>query len=202
MIFMIPLLLFFGLFGSGDDESKIYYQIQKHRIEKDRLFRKSDSSPLPGKDKKQFQGLKYYPIDLKYRFEVTLHKYEEAKTIKIITSVGTLRDALKYGYFQFNMEGKECKLQVYKMLDVQGKFPNYLFVPFMDVTTGKGSYSGGRYIDLVENDSGVYILDFNMAYNPYCAYGKEGYVCPIPPVENRLDVEVRAGEKNYAKSTH
>ncbi|MFQ5824429.1 MAG: DUF1684 domain-containing protein [bacterium] len=199
---LVILLIFFGFFGSGDDESKIYCQIQKHRIEKNQFFKNSENSPLPKTHKKDFQGLSYFTIDLKYRFEVTLHKYKEKKTTRIITSAGTLRNAVKYGYFEFKMEGKKCKLQVYKMLDIQDKFPNYLFVPFMDVTTGKESYSGGRYIDLEEIHSGIYILDFNMAYNPSCAYGKEGYACPIPPVENKLDVEIRAGEKNYAKSTH
>jgi uncharacterized protein (DUF1684 family) len=71
----------------------------------------------------------------------------------------------------------------------------------MDATTGKESYPGGRYVDLEENEFGNYILDFNKAYNPYCAYGKEGYVCPIPPAENKLEVEIKAGEKNYTKST-
>ncbi|MFQ5676033.1 MAG: DUF1684 domain-containing protein, partial [bacterium] len=86
-------------------------------------------------------------------------------------------------------------LQVYKLLDVQSKYPGYLFIPFRDVTTGTESYPGGRYLDLQENDSQIYTLDFNLAYNPSCAYGKDGYSCPLPPAENTLDVAVLAGEK-------
>lgn len=201
MIFVI-LLIFLGFFNPGDDEGKIVHQIQKHRIEKDKFFRNSDDSPLLEKHKKEFHGLSYFPIDLKYRFEVVLQKYIEKKTIKITTSAGTQREALKYGYFEFNMQGQKCRLQVYKLLDIQKKYPHLLFVPFMDATAGQDSYAGGRYVDLMENDSGLYVLDFNIAYNPSCAYGKEGYACPIPPVENKLDVEIRAGEKNYDKGNH
>lgn len=197
----VILLIFAILHWSGGNKSHIVFQIQKHRIEKDNLFKNSDSSPLPEEHKKEFKGLSYFPIDLQYRFQLTLHKYKEKKIIKIITSAGTERNALKYGYFKFSMAKQECRLQVYKLLHIQDKHPNLLFVPFLDNTSGKESYAGGRYIDLEENDSDIYILDFNMAYNPYCAYGK-GYVCPIPPEENRLEVEIRAGEKNFTDSFH
>lgn len=196
---LVIVFLFLGFFVSGDKESQTYYQIQMHRIGKDTLFRSSDNSPLPGKCKKEFRGLSYFPIDLKYRFQLPLLKHEKGQTIKIITSAGTEREALKYGYFEFEMGGMKCRLQVYKLLDVQNNYPNHFFVPFIDNTTDKESYLGGRYVDLVENDTGNYILDFNMAYNPYCAYGKEGYVCPLAPAENKLEVEIRAGEKNYIK---
>ncbi len=199
---VVIFLFFLSLFVSGDDDSEIVYQIQKYRIERDRLFKHSDNSPLPEKDKKAFHGLSYFPIDLKYRFEVRLQEYQEKNIINIITSAGTRRKAVKYGYFEFDMHDQKCRLQVYKLLDIQKKYPHLLFVPFMDSTTGEESYAGGRYVDLIENDSGTYILDFNMAYNPSCAYGKEGYVCPIPPTENKLDVPIRAGEKRYAKEGH
>ncbi len=106
-----------------------------------------------------------------------------------------LRETLKYGYFKFKVDSSQCVLQVYKLLDIQSNYPNYLFVPFLDATTGKESYAGGRYLDFEENDSGIYTLDFNLAYNPSCAYGKAGYNCPIPPVENRLNVAIYTGER-------
>lgn len=117
--------LFLGFFVSGDKESQTHYQIQMHRIEKDTLFRSSDNSPLPGKYKKEFPGLSYFPINLKYRFQLPLLKHEKGQTIKIITSAGTEREALRYGYFEFEMGGMKCRLQVYKLLDVQNKYPNY-----------------------------------------------------------------------------
>lgn len=199
---LVILFLFLGFLVFGDKESQIYYEVQKHRIEKDKLFKNSDNSPLPEKDKEEFRSLSYFPIDLKYRFQLPIHKHKKKQTIKIITSAGSEREALKYGYFEFDMEGMKCRLQVYKLMDIQDKYSHHLFLPFMDSTTGKESYPGGRYVDLVANDSGNYILDFNKAYNPYCAYGKEGYVCPIPPAENRLEVEIRAGEKHYVTGTH
>ncbi|MFQ5709105.1 MAG: DUF1684 domain-containing protein [bacterium] len=187
---------------SEGDNGNIVYRIQKHRLEKDQTFRNSPNSPLLEEHKRNFIGLPYFPIDLKYRFEVRLQKNKQMESINIVTSAGTKRQALKYGYFEFTMEGKKCKLNVYKLLDIKDKFPNYLFIPFMDATSGRESYPGGRYLDLDENDSGTYILDFNMSYNPLCTYGKSGYVCPIPPAENKLDVPVRAGEKMFLDGTH
>jgi hypothetical protein len=97
-----------------------------------------------------------------------------------------MRDALRYGYFEFDVQGHTCRLQVYRtMEDIQAG--------------GRELFGGGRYIDLRENTSGTYQLDFNQAYNPYCAYAKS-YSCPVPPAENTLPVPIEAGEKNYQPS--
>ncbi|MFQ5769862.1 MAG: DUF1684 domain-containing protein [bacterium] len=202
LIFFSVLFLLTGCYDSDLDKVKIVNQIQKYRMEKDLSFKISVTSPIPDDHKKNFQGLNYFPIDLKYRFQAPLRLYHEKKTFKIVTSSGLQRDAQKYGYFEFEMKGKDCILQVYKLLDIQEKYPDYLFVPFMDATTGKESYPAGRYLDFQENDSGIYDLDFNLAYNPSCAYGKAGYNCPIPPAENRLEVAIKAGEKSYMKESH
>lgn len=170
-------------------------QIEKHRTEKDVSFKGSEDSPIPDERKTEFQGLSYFPIDLKYRFQVRLQRYNQKETFEIVTSTGMLRETMRYGYLKFEIDNSECVLQVYKLLDIQSEYPNYIFVPFLDATTGKGSYPGGRYLDFEENDSGIYTLDFNLAYAPSCAYGKAGYNCPIPPAENKLDVAIQAGEK-------
>ena len=184
------------------DTDSIISQIKLERIQKDTSFKNDDDSPIPDNDKPRFSGLCYFPIDLKYRFRLPLHQHKDGGIVKIITSRGRQRDAEKYGHFEFEMDAKNYRLQVYKMLDIQARHPGHLFVPFTDATSNIECYGGGRYLDLQENDSGYYVLDFNLAYNPLCAYGKESYNCPIPPAENRLDVAIRAGEKNYPLKSH
>jgi len=197
MIFII--LLFLLCFSCQEPppvgEIDFVAQIEKHRREKDASFKISEDSPIPDEPKTKFQGLSYFAIDLNYRFQVRLHRYSQKETFEIVTSSGMLRETMKYGYFKFETDNSECVLQVYKLLDIQSNYPNYLFVPFLDATTGKESYPGGRYLDFEENDSGIYTLDFNLAYNPSCAYGKAGYNCPIPPAENRLNVAIYTGER-------
>jgi len=176
-------------------ENPIVADIEYQRREKDQSFKNGDDSPIPDDKKANFNGLSYFPIDLKYRFELPLHKNATPDTFKILTSAGVERDAIKYGYFAFDIDAHACTLQVYQLLDIHSKYPDYLFLPFLDATSGKESYGGGRYLDFEENVSEVYTVDFNVAYNPLCAYGKTGYRCPIPPAENRLPLAIRAGEK-------
>ncbi|MFQ5632240.1 MAG: DUF1684 domain-containing protein [bacterium] len=114
-----------------------------------------------------------------------------------MTTNGKDRPALRYGYFAFEVEKNMHRLQVYKFLDNNSQYKPYLFVPFLDQTAGEETYGGGRYLDLEENETGVYELDFNFAYNPSCAYGRKEYICPIPPSENTLSIPIRAGEKAW-----
>jgi len=178
---------------------QITASIKRERVEKNDFFKRGSNSPLPEKSKSDFPGLDYFPVDLTYRLNLYLKKYDNPKVFKIITSTGDRRDTQRYGYFNFELNGVATKLQVYKLLDTQKRNPGYLFLPFTDETSGVESYPGGRYLDLKENASGYYTVDFNVAYNPLCAYGKEGYNCPIPPEENRLPLKILAGEKKYEK---
>jgi uncharacterized protein (DUF1684 family) len=170
--------------------------ILKDRQERDAFFRADPRSPIPEKERAYFKGLDYFPIHEGYRFHVPLHRYQVPERMKLATNTGELREGLKYGYFEFPLDGKICRLQVYRMEDSSDTGKPYLFIPFRDATTGVETYAAGRYLDLNENTTGFYDLDFNRAYNPYCAYNT-GYSCPIPPEENRLAVPIRAGEKNY-----
>lgn len=172
--------------------------IEQQRREKDKSFLTEKNSPLPDNAKKNFRGLPYFPIDLKYRFEGAIVRNRQRETFDIIASDGRERKTLRYGYFEFTLDGKTHRLQVYKLLDLAPKYRHLLFIPFMDATSGRESYGGGRYIDLEERSDNRYVVDFNLAYNPSCAYGKKGYSCPIPPAENRLLVRIEAGEKNWA----
>ena len=169
----------------------------QERLAKDEYFKTRAESPLPAADKPGFRELSYYPVDPNLRFNVRLHRFPIPKRIRIATNSGELRSALLYGYFDFQVNGKACRLQVYRTEDAMEQGPS-LFIPFRDQTSGQETYGSGRYIDLAENTSGIYTLDFNRAYNPYCAYNKT-YICPLPPAENTLKVSIRAGEKKYHK---
>jgi len=167
------------------------------RRDRDVAFKTGSQSPIPAQDRARFQGLSYFPINSALQYRVKLNRYPAPAHIRMATNTGEIRDGLRYGYFEFDAGGKHCTLQVYRMDDSGDTGKASLFIPFKDSTSGKETYGAGRYIDLAENISGVYDLDFNQAYNPYCAYG-EGYSCPIPPEDNRLAIPIRAGEKIYA----
>jgi hypothetical protein len=207
----IPLLCFFALVlfsckeKTPEKESAeteiLKAGIIQQRQQKDTDFKTGgNDSPIPANDIPGFSGLDYYPVDFKYRLQLSLKTYDNPEIFKIITSSGKARDTVRMGFFEFELGGLPCKLYVYKILDVQKRYPGHIFIPFRDATSGEETYGGGRYIDLQENDSGFYVIDFNEAYNPLCAYGKTTYSCPIPPAENTLPVAIYAGEKVYAKS--
>lgn len=167
-------------------------EIDESRQKKDDFFVKSNDSPLPPELRLAFRGLAYYPINWQYRFEGPVNRYPNPQKIRMITTTGEWRDALKYGYIQFFLGDNEFKLQVYRLLDVEEK--DLLFIPFVDSNVGKETYPAGRYLDLVEKDNGLYVIDFNNAYNPSCAYGGS-FPCPVTPAENRLPIPIPAGEK-------
>ncbi|RKZ07687.1 hypothetical protein DRQ05_02735 [bacterium] len=170
--------------------------IEFDRMQKDRFFATHWQSPIPEKDRPKFKKLSYYPSDPAYRFELELHEHEEKKGLKIEDTAGNVRDFLRWGEFRFEIDGKPCTLQAYK------DDPNEerLFIPFKDLTNGKETYGAGRYIDLEymhdQTSDGKWILDFNRAYNPWCAYSPY-FACPFVPPENWLQVEIKAGEKDY-----
>jgi len=168
----------------------------RERREKDIAFKSGPDSPLPEKDRAGFRGLDYYPVDPSIRFQVRLNRYPSPREVRIGTNTGEVRSGLRYGYFEFEVGGKACRLQAYRMNEDQGGRGPTLFVPFRDATTGTETYAAGRYIELPENTTGIYELDFNRAYSPFCAY-RNDYSCPIPPAENTLPLPILAGEKKY-----
>ena len=169
--------------------------IFQERVAKDQAFKSEKNSPILQKDRPAFRGLAYYPVDPDLRFSAKLHRYPSPKQMRLGTNTGEIRSGLRYGYFDFQVGDQICRLQVYRLEDASGVGAS-LFIPFRDSTSGQETYAAGRYIDLKENTSGVYDLDFNRAYNPSCAYNSE-FSCPIPPAENTLSVAIRAGEKKY-----
>ena len=149
-------------------------------------------------DLKHFKGLDFYPIDEKYIVEAIFIRTKKEKSFKMKTTTSRTPIYKKYGELHFSIDGKELKLNVYQNVDLKKKpgYDDYLFLPFSDLTCGKDSYIGGRYIDMRIPKSGKVTIDFNQAYNPYCAYNYE-YSCPIVPLENDLDIEINAGVKKF-----
>ncbi len=189
-----------GCSRSSAERSSVFRPdpVLEARVEKDRAFRSDSNSPIPPSSRSRFHGLSYFDVNPALRFHVKLNRYPVPREVHLGTNTGEVRQALRYGYFEFTVDGKNCRLQVYRIEDTNTGGEPSLFVPFRDATSGKETYAAGRYIDLKENTTGYYDLDFNLAYNPYCAYSKE-YSCPVPPAENTLPVSIRAGEKVYPK---
>jgi uncharacterized protein (DUF1684 family) len=170
--------------------------LETAREGKDNFFAQQWQSPIPPQDKPRFKGLQYYPLDSSYRFELELHKHPEQQAVRMAYTKGNEQDFIRWGEFRFKIAGKELSLQTYK----RSLGEQTLFVPFKDATSGRETYGAGRYLDLEPSRDrtrdGKWILDFNQAYNPWCAYS-EAYTCPLVPGENRLDVPIYAGEKDY-----
>jgi len=171
---------------------------EKFQSELNKSYADSLKSPLMKDDLKQFKGLDFYPIDEKYIVEAIFIRTKREKSFKMKTTTSRTPIYKKYGELHFSIDGKELKLNVYQNVDLKKKpgYDDYLFLPFSDLTCGKDSYIGGRYIDMRIPKSEKVIIDFNQAYNPYCAYNYE-YSCPIVPLENDLDIEINAGVKKF-----
>lgn len=163
--------------------------LETFRAEKDRFFAKQQYSPLTREQKKVFQGLVYFPEAPDLRFEVELERFQEQQDIQIQTSTGDFHTYLRYGKFRFRVDGQDAELTIYA--NDRG-----FFLPFVDSLASQETYPAGRYLEPVSLANGKLLIDFNLAYNPYCAYN-ESWSCPLTPFENRLKVPIRAGEKIF-----
>jgi uncharacterized protein len=153
---------------------------------------------VKGADKSKLQ---FFDINPNLKVEATLVKKENSPWFQMQTS-GTLKKMYRvYGTVTFEVDGNSYALNVYQSQDLLNSMKNYLFLPFTDVTSGTETYASGRYVDLNVTDieNGKIMIDFNKAYNPYCAYVDGKYNCPVPPKENNLKLAVNAGERNYSK---
>jgi uncharacterized protein (DUF1684 family) len=166
-------------------------QIEQARAAKDREWRAS-TDPIPADRRDIFLPLRYYPPDPNYAVPASLRISDTRPVIEMPTSTGTLRRMELVGTLEFTLQGQ--KLSLGALVPAGTRRIEELFVPFADQTTGKETYSAGRYLDIEPTVTGLYTIDFNRAYNPTCAYN-ESYECPYPPPSNRLKVAIRAGEK-------
>ena len=166
-------------------------ELDDFRAQKNHYFKHDPQSPLTPEQRKEFTGLKYYPENSALRLAVPVEQYPDKDTVTIITSTGSAQEYLKYGQFSFDVDGQAATLQVYQDAD-NGSF----FLPFVDATAPAETYGAGRYLDIEPIGDGNFLIDFNYAYNPYCAYN-ENWSCPLPPKDNRLKVRIEAGEKKF-----
>jgi len=176
-------------------------RLEKIRKGKDSFFRDSPQSPFPRRDRDTFEGLKYYPLDERYRFELDLHEHESKATVTLDATGGDKRNMLRWGEFRFVIDTTAYTLQAYRIDPGEMR----LFVPFRDETADTETYPMGRFLDLEpqvhRTPAGTWVLDFSEAYSPWCAY-TDGYSCVIPPHENALDLPIPAGEKRYRHPDH
>ena len=168
-------------------------ELNDFRKAKDQFFAQDHGSPLLPEQQRHFQGLDYFleNPDLRFILKVDEFNEEDKEVIDIITSTGDSRQHIRWGSLSFAVDGEPATLTVYK-----GMGEEAFFLPFADSTSGKESYGAGRYLDLVPSGPDSFLIDFNYAYNPYCAYNPN-WSCPIPPADNRLKLPLRAGEKKF-----
>ena len=191
LIFIFLVLNVSSFSQSKEKEEVLAFQEQLNKEYSDSL-----TSPLTLKERLNFKSHDFYPIDLKYRVKAKLVKTIDEKPFKMATTKGIPRDYVKYGELYFKLNGKDFKLNVYQSLDLlkREEYKNYLFLAFRDHTSNHDTYGGGRFIDLTIPEGEYITLDFNKAYNPYCAYSDK-YSCPITPTENFIETDVKAGVK-------
>ena len=165
-------------------------ELDDFRAEKDAFFKNHFQSPLSHEQKRDFNGLNYFPEDEALRLEVKVEPLNDSKPMLMQTSTGGAQEYIRYGRFKFQADGQEIELTIYES-------EHGFFLPFVDSLAGMETYPAGRYLEPDELHGNRFLVDFNLAYNPYCAYN-EMWSCPITPAENRLKVPIRAGEKLFS----
>lgn len=174
------------------DDSSYVDELAADRATKDQFMTEDRESPIPADKKTSLLPLKYFPPDPSLVVPAALKLQDERPVFEMPTSTGTIRRYQLVGRLEFTLQGQSMTLGAF--VEEGTRQIETLFVPFADQTTGTETYPAGRYLDLHPTGTGYYTVDFNRAYNPYCAYNAT-YECPYPPPSNRLKVPVRAGEK-------
>ncbi|MCM4158052.1 DUF1684 domain-containing protein [Gramella sp. AN32] len=190
-------LLFMGtlVYAQHSDYTLSSEEFQKQLNES---YYDAEESPLEPEDLKNFEGLEFFEIDEKYKVKAKFVRTPAEPPFVMKTSTDRLPIYVKYGELYFSLNGKDLKLNVYQSQDLgrDPEYANYLFIPFTDLSNGDLTYDNGRYLDFQIPEGEDITLDFNKAYNPYCAYSGR-YSCPVPPKENFLETEILAGVKAY-----
>ena len=196
------LIIFIGLFSIGaqaQSDANWFQEAKEAQTKLNEEFTNPETTILTAKDFRVFKGLEFYPIDLKYRVEAQFIRTPNEKPFLMKTTTERLPEYVKYGEAHFAIDGQPFRLTLYKSTNSYGdpdKYGDQHFLPFTDLTSGDGSYGGGRFLDVTIPEGAILVIDFNKAYNPYCAYNHR-YSCPIPPEENDLAVRIEAGVKDF-----
>jgi uncharacterized protein len=195
-VFGLALALAACSSGPADPDADYAAKLQAERAAKDAAFRRQVNQPIPADRMGELLPLKYFPADPAYVVPASLAPAATRTPLQIPTSTGQIRAMELIGTLEFTLQGRVLSLGA---LVEAGTPPDQLFVPFTDLTSGTETYEAGRYLEISRTATGIYVIDFNRAFQPYCAYN-HSYDCPYPPPSNRLAVPVRAGEK-LAQST-
>lgn len=191
-VFIVSFFYFNPSFGQTKEREEItIFQVNLNKEYKD-----SVESPLSKDDRLKFKKHQFYPIDLSYRVLADFILTPNEKTFDMPTTSGKFKEYVKYGEVHFMIHKRKFKLNVYRSIALLKleEYKNYLFLPFKDFTNSIETYGGGRYMDLIIPETSKIIIDFNKAYNPYCAYSDK-FSCPIIPIENSLKIDIKAGIK-------
>lgn len=197
-------LLFLSIFMCytlvSAQEQSLISDSKAAQIELNEEFSNPETTILEPEDFKNFHGLEFYPIDEKFIVEAKFVRTPNEKPFLMPTTTSRLPEYVKYGEAHFSIEGKDFVLNLFKSTEPYDEpgYEDYLFLPFTDLTSGDGSYGGGRFLDQRIPEGETIVIDFNKAYNPYCAYSAR-YSCPIPPKENDLLIKIEAGVKDFGK---
>ncbi len=196
-LILLSGIILISLYACSDPETEKYVsEIEKYREEVNEYMQTNPSSPFNKKGKVDFHNLKFFDVDPEFKFSSRLYKYDNPDTVKVFGTKGEERSYVRYGYLIFNYDDEDINLNVYE--GGTGSGEKYYLIWFTDRTTNEESYGVGRYLNFEkeEDPEHIYEVDFNLAYNPYCAYSKD-YSCAIPTKEDYLDVEITAGEKKF-----
>ncbi len=175
----------------ADPDASFAAPLLEARTAKDAAFRSQPNRPVPPSKVDEFLPLRYFPPDRTWAVPASLKPAAVRTPLRIPTSTGLVRDMDILGVLEFTINGRTHSLAA---LAEAGTPPNRLFVPFTDLTSGQETYAGGRYLEIERSVTGIYVVDFNRAFHPFCYYNPD-YDCPFPPPQNRLPIHVRAGER-------
>ncbi|MEC3907554.1 DUF1684 domain-containing protein [Tamlana sp. 2201CG12-4] len=195
----LALFLMMFVLACGQDKRPLKGETEFQR-QLNAEYKDATTSPLKKEDRKHFEGLDFFKFDSIYVVKATLKRTPDSEWFKMKTTTDRVSEERIYGVLSFTLKGEQHQLNIYqgKELITQEGFEDYLFLPFLDETNGIESYGGGRYIDAKIPEGNIMIIDFNKAYNPYCAYNDK-YSCPIVPRENYLKTKIEAGVKVFDK---
>jgi uncharacterized protein (DUF1684 family) len=195
----IQTLVFLMLLNFGFDQEKFdSASVEKFQKELNTEYADAKTSPLTAEDLAVFKTLDFYPINEKFFVTAKFIRTENEKPFEMKTSTDRKPLYVKYGEAHFTIDGLNYKLNIYRNIELSKKeeYKDYLFLPFSDLASGKESYIGGKYIDMKTPKGETIVIDFNTSYNPYCAYNHK-YSCPKVPLENDLNIEIKAGVKKF-----
>lgn len=184
-------------FGFGQEKFDVA-AVEKFQKELNTEYADDKTSPLTAEDLTVFKALDFYPINEKFFVIAKFVRTENELPFEMKTSTDRKPMYVKYGEAYFSIDGKSLVLNIYRNIALSEKeeYKDYLFLPYSDLTSGKESYIGGKYIDLKTPETDTIVIDFNKSYNPYCAYNHK-YSCPKVPLENDLNIEIKAGVKKF-----